>query len=473
MAGAIQEKWSLTYVTEIAQGVFVYQELIDLFKTGITRPVEAREKNLRQLKRMILQMEGEILAALRTDLGKCEFEGRATETGFVVQEINHALDHLYEWTRTQEQNVPLMAQPAAARVEATPKGAVLVMAPWNYPFHLALAPVVTALAAGNTVALKPSELAPHVSRVISALIHKAFPDGVVRCYEGGVDVAKQLLAEPFDHFFFTGSTAVGRLVAIAAAEHLSTVTLELGGKSPCIVDKSANLKHAARRIAWGKSLNAGQTCVAPDYILVHASVHDELVALIKKEWQSFYGDDPAHSPDYGRIVNDQHFERLLKILASGVGTIHGGRSDQTSRYLEPTMITGVTIEHLAMKDEIFGPILPVLTWNSEAEIMKVIGRNPNPLAFYVFATDRRFIDRMLANHQFGGGCVNHIAYHLACPDLPFGGVHASGVGQYHGKYGFDAFTHYRGILTASPRLDLRLKYPPYGKRSKLLPWLYR
>lgn len=451
----------------------MYQALRDVFQSGITRSVDAREKNLRNLKRMILSMEIEILAALRKDLGKCEFEGRATETGFVVQEINHALDHLYDWTRPKQQHVPLMAQPASAVVEPIPKGAVLVIAPWNYPFHLALAPVVSALAAGNTVALKPSELSPNVSRVIHELIGKTFPDGVVQCFEGGVEVAQKLLAEPFNHFFFTGSTAVGRLVAKAAAEHLSTVTLELGGKSPCIVDRSANLKHAARRIAWGKSLNAGQTCVAPDYILVHESVHDELVDLIKREWRSFYGDDPSRSPDYGRIVNEHHFERLLKILQSGVGIIHGGRHDRVSRYLEPTLITGVGADHLSMKDEIFGPILPVLTWNSEGDLSQIILKNPNPLAFYVFAKDQRLIDRVLASHQFGGGCVNHIAYHLACPELPFGGVHGSGVGQYHGQYGFDAFTHYRGILTASSGWDLRLKYPPYGRRSKLLRWLYR
>ena len=451
----------------------MYQELFELFQTGITRSVEVREKNLRHLKKMILQMEAEILAALGADLGKCDFEGRATETGFVVQEINHAIDHLYEWTRPQEKNVPLMAQPASARVEATPKGAVLIIAPWNYPFHLALAPVVAALAAGNTVALKPSELAPNVSRVISSLIKTAFPDGVVRCVEGGVEVAKNLLSQPFDHFFFTGGTAVGRLVAKAAAEHLSTATLELGGKSPCIVDQSANLKHAARRIAWGKSLNVGQTCVAPDYLLAHQSIHDELVALIIKEWESFYGNDPSQSSDYGRIINDQHFERLIGMISSGRGTVHGGRHDRVARYIEPTLITGVDADHPTMKEEIFGPILPVMTWTTDAAISQVIGKNPNPLAFYVFAKDQKFIDRMLANHQFGGGCVNHIAYHLACPDLPFGGIHASGVGQYHGKYGFDAFTHYRGILAASPGIDLRLKYPPYGKRAKILPWLYR
>ncbi len=261
-------------------------------------------------------------------------------------------------------------------------------------------------------------------------------------------------------------------MAKAAAEHLSSVTLELGGKSPCIVDRSSCLRHAARRIAWGKSLNAGQTCVAPDYLLVHHAVHDELVALIQQQWKKFFGDDPAQSGDYGRIVNEQHFERLLRLMVPGGGVLHGGAYDRLKRYIEPTMITGIDIDHPAMKEEIFGPILPILSWQTDSDIAAVIEKHPNPLAFYAFAKDKKFVDRLLERYQFGGGCVNHIAYHLVCPDLQFGGVRSSGIGKYHGKYGFDAFTHYGGVLTASPRLDIGLKYPPYGKRAKLLKWLY-
>jgi aldehyde dehydrogenase (NAD+) len=262
-------------------------------------------------------------------------------------------------------------------------------------------------------------------------------------------------------------------VAHAAAEHLAGCTLELGGKSPCIIDHTANIKHTARRIAWGKALNAGQTCVAPDYLLVHSKIHYELVAAIKSSWADFYGSDPSLSPDYGRIVNVGHFDRLTALLTSGKGAIHGGRSDRSSRYIEPTLLTDIDASHVSMAEEIFGPILPVLKWNEVGDLDEHLRRHPNPLAFYVFTTQRSFSEKLIERHAFGGGCVNHIAHHLANSNLPFGGVRTSGLGQYHGKFGFDTFTHYKGIMDASPRFDLRLKYPPYKNRARWLKWIYR
>jgi len=448
-------------------------QLRNVFQTGVTRPVGHRENALRRLKKNIKLLEPKIIAALKKDLGKSEWETRSTETGFVIAEINHTLEFLSEWARVQEFPAPLASQPASTRVVPTPKGAVLIIAPWNYPFQLAIAPLVAAIAAGNTVAVKPSELTPSISAVIHELIKTTFTDGTVECVEGGVDVSEQLLKEPFAHFFFTGSTRVGKIVAHAAADHLASSTLELGGKSPCVIDSTANLKQTSRRIAWGKALNAGQTCVAPDYLIIHEDIHDCLVDAIKREWAKFYGTDPSQSPDYGRIVSLQHFDRLNGLLKTSQGKVHGGRHDRSTRYIEPTLVTDIDDKHPVMREEIFGPILPVLKWRTEADLDQILRQHLNPLAFYVFTTKSSFADSLMEKHAFGGGCVNHIAHHLGCQDLPFGGIRTSGVGQYHGKYGFDAFTHYKGILSASPRFDFTLKYPPYKNRAPWLKWLHR
>lgn len=448
-------------------------QLRQIFRSGVTLKVEHREQILRRLKQEILNFEPEIFDALKSDLGKCEFEARATETGFAIGEINHTLDHLYEWTRTQEGPAPISSQPASTRLIPSPKGTVLIISPWNYPFQLAIAPLVAAIAAGNTVAIKPSEVSPRVSHILKKLIDKVFPQGEVQCVLGGADVADALLKQAFDHFFFTGSTRIGKIVAHAAAEQLAGVTLELGGKSPCVIDATAHMKHTARRIAWGKALNAGQTCVAPDYLLAHEDIHDQLIESIKMEWRSFFGEDPEKSPDYGRIVNHHHFDRLDHMLKTTKGTIHGGRRNRDQKYIEPTIITNIDTHDSSMAEEIFGPILPVFKWNKEADIEAIIEHNPDPLAFYVFTGKPSFADKLLAHHAFGGGCVNHIAHHLGCPDLPFGGIRSSGVGSYHGKFGFDTFTHYKGILSASTRFDLKVKYPPYGNRAGLLKWLYK
>jgi aldehyde dehydrogenase (NAD+) len=444
-----------------------------IFDSGITRKVEHRIHSLRRLKDAVLSFEPQIIEALRKDLGKSEWESRATETGFVVQEINHTLNHIEDWTRIVEGPVPIASQPASTRIIPSPKGTVLVIAPWNYPFQLALTPVISALAAGNVCAVKPSELTPHVGEVLQKLIASTFPHGEVACQLGGPDLSTELLAQPFAHFFFTGSTRVGRIVARAAAEHLASTTLELGGKSPCIIEATANIKQAARKIAWGKSLNAGQTCVAPDYLVAHQDIHDELIKAIMSEFKAFYGSDASKSPDYGRIVNTQHFERLVGMLNSTAGTVLGGRHDSSMRYIEPTIISNVDVHDSTMTEEIFGPILPVLKWKTQDDLDSILRQHPDPLAFYVFTSKQSFSEKLIEHNAFGGGCVNHVIHHLACPELPFGGIRASGIGNYHGKYGFDTFTHYKAILDASPRFDLSLKYPPYKSRAGLLKWLYR
>lgn len=452
----------------------MYEELSQVFRSGTTRKVEHRIKLLRHLKDQILKYETKIFDALKHDLGKSEWESRTSETGFVIQEITHTLDHIYDWTRTIDLPVPIASQPADSRIIPSPKGVILVIAPWNYPFQLALAPMVSALAAGNTVGVKPSELTPAISKVIKHLIDETFPHGEVKCMEGGPEVSQALLLQPFDHFFFTGSTRVGKIVARAAAEQLASFTLELGGKSPCIVDSTAVISQAARRIAWGKTLNAGQTCIAPDYLLVQDEIHDQLIQAILQNFHSFFGDDPSQSQDFGRIVNLQQFDRLANILKTSKGKIHGGRMERANRFIEPTLVTEIGLDDSTMQEEIFGPILPILKWKQESDIEQILAHHKDPLAFYVFTSRKPFAERLMERNAFGGGCINHVIHHIACPDLPFGGIRSSGVGQYHGKFGFDTFTHYKGVVDASPRFDLAIKYPPYNKiHPKFLKWLYR
>ena len=450
----------------------VESELRTVFRSGVTLPLESRKQALLRLKEVIVRREDEVFSALRRDLGKCQFESKISETGFIISEINHHLKHLDDWAKEVYGVPPVLAQPAKTRLIPCPKGTILVIAPWNYPFQLSFGPVIGAVAAGNCVALKPSEQAPETGAVIASIINEVFTNGTVRCVQGAADVAEALLKQPFDHYFFTGSKRVGKIVAHAAAEQFASATLELGGKSPCIVDDTASTIHTARRVAWGKALNAGQTCVAPDYLLVHESIQRQLIESIMDEWKSFYGDDPERSPDYSRIINLDHFDRLDAMLEKTKGKVLGGRRNRASKFFEPTIVANVDLDDSLMKEEIFGPILPVITWKDESDLAKVISLHPDPLAFYVFTERRDFSDRLLRSISFGGACVNHIALHLGCPDLPFGGRRTSGVGQYHGRYGFDAFTHYKGVVEASSMFDVRLKYPPYGKIDGLLKWFY-
>ncbi len=442
------------------------------FESGVTLPLQFRRERLLALRSALVSHEAKLFAALREDLGKCELEAFALEVGLVRGEITHALSHLRSWARPQRASVPMLLQPASARTVATPIGTNLILAPWNYPVNLALAPLVAAIAAGNVAVLKPSEIAPATSAALDALITGTFERGHVACVTGGPEVARALIELPFDHVFFTGSTRVGRMVARAAAERLARVTLELGGKSPAIVMPSADIEVAARRIAWGKTTNAGQTCVAPDYLLVHSDVKERLLAGIKAAWRDFYGDDPRKSPDYGRIVNAHHARRLAALIDPR-RVVHGGEVDAEARYVAPTILDGVTPEDAVMQDEIFGPLLPVLTVDSIADAVSAVRRHPNPLALYLFTNDPSEERIVVERVPFGGGCINHTMVHLGVPDLPFGGIGGSGLGAYHGRAGFEVFSHRKSILNAATWVDPKLRYPPYAGRLPLVKALMR
>jgi aldehyde dehydrogenase (NAD+) len=437
------------------------------FATGRTRTLEWRRTQLKAMRKMLTEREPELLAALAADLGKPRLEAWATDVGFVISEIDYALRHLRRWTRARRVHTPLVTKPARAKLVPEPLGLVLVIAPWNYPVQLALAPMVGAIAAGNAVVLKPSEIAPHTSAALAHFIPEYLDDDAVAVVEGAVAETKALLAERFDHIFYTGNGRVGRVVMEAASRHLTPVTLELGGKSPAIVDASANLEVAARRIAWGKFLNAGQTCVAPDYVLVARDQEDRLVELIRRAVFDFYGNDPKSSPDYARIVSDNQFKRLSGLLASGQPVV-GGEQDKATRYLAPTVLRGVAPDSPIMQEEIFGPLLPVIPVGNADEAIAFVNAHDKPLALYVFADDRKVAERVVESTSSGGACVNATLYHVTVPGLPFGGVGESGVGAYHGKASFDVFSHLKPVLKKSTRPDPDLAYPPYTDKKERL-----
>lgn len=447
----------------------VFEAQRRFFETGRTRPRAFREAQLRAFLAAIQRHEERIDEALREDLRKPPFEAWTTETSILLGETKHALTHLKRWMTPVRTFTPIVAQPARSAVHAQPLGPTLILGAWNYPVHLSLAPLIPAIAAGNVAIVKPSELAPASSSVVAEILHSTFSPDYIACVEGGVETSQSLLELPFAHYFYTGGTRVGKIVAKAAAEHLARCTLELGGKSPCIVSSKAHLEVAARRVAWGKWINAGQTCVAPDYVLCHEDVHDEFVALVERFVREMYGDDPQVSPDLGRIVDVRHHKRLVSLL-DPEKIRFGGQHDDADRYLAPTLMTDVTWDDPVMQEEIFGPILPVLKIRSLDEVASHVRRAPNPLALYLFTEDADERDRIVDEVSFGGGCINNCVVHLADPNLPFGGIGTSGVGSYHGKHGFDAFSHYKGIIDANTTkvLDLPLKYPPFhqGKLDK-------
>ena len=437
------------------------------FTSGRTRPVEWRVATLQRLRTLLTTHEPALLDALARDLGKPGIEAFVTEVGFTVLEIDHALAHLHTWMKPERVTTPVTLQPATSHIVREPLGVVAVIAPWNYPVQLLLAPVVAAVAAGNAVVAKPSELAPASAETIHRLLAE-LDDPAIVVVEGGVAETTELLRQRFDHIIYTGNGRVARIVMHAAAEHLTPVTLELGGKSPTIVTRHAKLDVAARRIAWGKFVNAGQTCIAPDYVLVERAVHDELVALMVAAVRDMYGDDPRTSADYGRIVSDPHFHRLEKLLGDGTLAC-GGVADADARYIAPTILTGVTPDAAVMAEEIFGPILPVLAVDDVDEAIGFVNGHDKPLALYVFSEERTEVERVLAGTSSGGVTVNGTLMHVANAHLPFGGVGPSGTGAYHGRAGFDAFSHKRSVLSRSTRLDPPLFYPPYTEaRQKLL-----
>lgn len=435
------------------------------FRSGATKSVEFRIHQLKTLKKLLTEHEEELFEAIYADFKKPELETYATELGILHNEISYALRHLKKWAKPKRVKGTWVNFPSSNYTIAEPYGAVLVIAPWNYPIQLALLPVVGAIAAGNTVVVKPSEITPHTSSTLHRLMSKWFKEEFIAVVEGGVDTNKSLLAEDFDHIFFTGSSRVGKIVMEAAAKNLTPVTLELGGKSPCIVDDSADLETSAKRIAWGKFLNAGQTCVAPDYVLVKASVQSQFLDHLKEAIRSFYGVNAKLSPDYPRIVNEGHFKRLASYLPDGE-IFYGGKTDIKECYIEPTILTNVTHNSAVMEEEIFGPILPVISFDDIGGAIDLINSKPKPLALYVFTTEKEIEDRVLEKCSFGSGAINDVVAHLGNHHLPFGGVGKSGMGAYHGKKSFDTFSHHKGIMKKPLWLDIPFRYAPYRGKLK-------
>lgn len=445
------------------------QEIKDLvtrqrkyFQTGATLPVSVRGDALKRLYGVISGCEKEIHTALKRDLGKSGFESYMCETGLVLEEISYMLKHIHRFAREKNVRTPLAQFHSRSFKKPSPYGVTLIMSPWNYPFMLTLSPLVDALAAGNTAVVKPSAYSPHTSDVILQILSQCFDPEYVAVVTGGRAENTCLLREHFDYIFFTGSQFVGKKVMRNAAEHLTPVTLELGGKSPCIVDKSADIKLAARRIVFGKYLNCGQTCVAPDYIYCHRSVKDRLVKEVQKQIQKQYGKQPLRNPNYGKIINEKHFDRLLGLIDKNK-TVHGGDSDRHALRIEPTVLDNVTFADAVMQEEIFGPIMPILIFDNLDEAIRNINAMPHPLALYLFTSDKAAAKKVTSRCGFGGGCINDTIIHLATTEMGFGGFGESGMGSYHGKVGFDTFSHYKSIVDKKTWIDLPMRYQPYRK----------
>lgn len=436
------------------------------FDSGQTRPTLFRLKKLRLLKHMVKNHEDEILKALYMDLNKPEFEAWTAELALFYEEVNRAINNLRQWTRPHTVKTPLVLQPSRSWIQSEPKGLVLIIGPWNYPFQLVLQPLVAAMASGNCVIVKPSDKTPHTSGLLANLLKKTFEPSYVSAVQGPGSQMGPKLIEPhrFDHIFFTGSTDVGKKILAMAALHLTPVTLELGGKNPAIVMPDANLEVAARRIIWAKTLNAGQVCIAPDYLLVHESVKEPLVRYMKESIRNFYGENPVFSNSFGRIINIQRLKVLSGYLQEG-RILAGGDYDLDQRYLAPTLMDEVSQDSPMMQDEIFGPILPIFTFTDEKEIIPVVRRHRYSLAAYLFTESRKTEKAIMSQMEFGGGCVNNCIVHVANPYLPFGGVGSSGMGRYHGKAGFDLFSNQKSMMRSSMWPDPNMKYPPYDQKK--------
>lgn len=450
------------------------QALRTFFNAGATKEYRYRISGLKKLKKTLEKYEHEIYAALYADLKKSPEESWVTENGMVIAEINSAVRNLHWWMEKERVGTNLVNLPSSSYVLKEPMGVVLIIGPWNYPLQLILNPLVGALAAGNCVVLKPSELAPATAAVIKKIIAETFVENHVLLVEGsGAEIVPALMnAFVFDHVFYTGSTQVGKLIYKMAAENLVPVTLELGGKSPCIVEEDANIKVAAKRIAVSKFSNAGQMCVAPDYVLVHHAKKEELINELKKILKNFFGNNPEDSYNYGKIVNEKQFQRLLSYLNNGK-LIYGGKANEQTLYLEPTLLTDVDLADAVMQDEIFGPILPIISFSSHQEAAKLVAEHKNPLAFYIFTSSRKMENEWLNTIPFGGGCVNNCSWHLTNHHLPFGGRGFSGTGRYHGKYSFDTFSHTKAVMKTPTWFDPAIKYPPFKGKLKLFKWVIR
>ncbi|WP_138498032.1 aldehyde dehydrogenase [Nostoc sp. PA-18-2419] len=452
--------------TELSNVGDIIQNQRKFFQTGKTKDVNFRLEQLQTLKQAIVEHKQEIIQALQADLHKPEVEIYLTEIN-VTKEIDYAIKHLKTWTKPKKAPVSFDFFSYSASIYPEPLGVVLIIAPWNYPFQLMIFPLIGAIAAGNCAIIKPSEIASHTSGIVSKIISKYFQPAYIAVVEGGIEASEKLLAEKFDHIFFTGGTAVGKIVMAAAAKHLTPVTLELGGKSPCIVDTDINLEHTTRRITWGKFINAGQTCIAPDYLLVDKKIKKDLIDGIEKCLREFYGDHPANSPDYARIISQKHFDRLVKFLENGE-VIIGGETKSSERYIAPTIINNVSLEDFIMQEEIFGPILPIIEYTDITEAIALINSRPKPLALYFFSQNKNLQKQVLEETSSGGVCINDTIMQVAVSSLPFGGVGDSGIGNYHGKASFDTFSHHKSVLQNSFWLDLKFRYAPYKDKLPLI-----
>lgn len=437
------------------------------YDSGATLSYEFRKGQLNALKKAIIKYEEEIAIALYKDLKKSKEEAWATETGLLMAELNNAIDNLYKWMKPRKVSSGLATFPSSAKIYKDPLGVVLIIAPWNYPLQLLLIPLIGAIAAGNCAVLKPSELAPATENVITKIIEEIFPDNYVKVTTGdGSQIVPALMNQfKFDHIFYTGGKTVGKIIYKLAANDLIPVTLELGGKSPCIVYADANVKVAAKRIVLGKFLNAGQTCIAPDYILVEEKLKDMLLDELKNAIQKFYTNDPATSQDFGKIINADRFKRLAGYLKKE-NIFYGGQNNEDTLYIEPTILSNVSMDDDVMKEEIFGPVLPVLTFNTTEQAVEIVAQNKNPLAFYLFTTNRKTEKEWIKKTAFGGGCINNTVWHFTNDSMPFGGIGNSGTGAYHGKNTFDVFTHLKPVLKTSTAIDPSLKYPPFKGKMK-------
>ncbi|USK34110.1 aldehyde dehydrogenase [Bacillus sp. F19] len=437
------------------------------FLKGNTRSVQGRCNQLEKLRLTIKKNERAIMDALKKDINKSEFEAYSTEIGILLEEISFSQKNLKKWAAPKKVKTAMTHIGTTGKIVPEPFGTALIIAPWNYPFQLALSPLIGAIAAGNTAVLKPSEFAPNVSKLLKDLVEETFPSELVAVIEGGIETNQVLLAKKFDVIFFTGSVPVGKIVMEAASKHLTPVTLELGGKSPCIVHKDADLKLSAKRIAFGKFTNAGQTCIAPDYLLVHSEIKKEFLSLLQAEVTEMFSEDPLLNENYSRMISEKHFDRLTEFFSDGKA-IFGGKADRDSLKIAPTILDEVNADAAVMQEEIFGPIFPVMEYTDLDQTITFIQDRPKPLALYLFTSSKQTEQQIIGQVSFGGGCINDTLMHIATPHLPFGGVGESGMGNYHGKYSFEAFSHYKSVLHQTTKFDFSFRYPHAKNGLKLI-----
>lgn len=452
------------------------QEIVSIqrayFHEGHTLSVQGRIDNLRKLKSAIKDNEIKILDALKSDLGKSHYEGYLTEVGIILDEIDYTIKNIKKWSKPHKVRTSIANMPSKNFVYREPYGVTLIISPWNYPFQLTMAPLIGAIAGGNTAIIKPSRKSANTTKIITSIIESNFDSKFISMIKAGSGGNEEILAQKYDYIFFTGSVAIGKIVMESAAKHLTEVTLELGGKSPCIVDKDTNMELTAKRLTWGKFLNVGQTCVAPDYVFVHKDRKDELISLVKKNITQFFGEDIINSADYGRIIDEAAFDRLISYIDKDK-VVFGGNYVREKKFIEPTIMDNITFDDPVMQSEIFGPIMPIITYESLDEVINIINSRPKPLALYLFSKDKNNINKVLKNTSSGGMCVNETIMHVASSYLPFGGVGESGMGKYHGKNSFFAFTHEKAVVNKGFAIDVSLRYAPFEGKMKLIKKVFK